>query len=169
MDGGRFRVLGEDYLRRTRSRRKARAALLHRQLPENFLFAGLIHLILPNATIIDVRRHPLDCCLSCFANYFPEGPQWTHDLEGLGRYYAGYVELMAHFDQVLPGRIHRVFYENLIADPEGEVRQLLGHLGLPFDEQCLRFYGKEQAIVTTSVEQASRPNLPERHRQQPQI
>ncbi len=157
MDRGRFLELGEEYLERTRSRRKLGRPLFIDKLPENFLYAGLIHLILPNAAIIDVRRHPLDCCLSCFRNYFPEGPKWTHDLGDLGRYYAGYVELMAHFDAVLPGRIHRIIYEKLIADPEGEVRRLLGHLGLPFEKECLRYYAKEQAILTTSVEQAMRP------------
>jgi tetratricopeptide (TPR) repeat protein len=157
LDPDRLRGLGEDYLERTRPRRKSGRPFFIDKLPENFIYAGLIHLILPNARLVDVRRHPLDCCLSCFTNYFPEGPQWTHGLDDLGRYYAGYVELMAHFDEALPGRVHRVIYEKLIEDPEGEVRRLLEHVGLPFEEQCLRFYEKEQAIVTTSVEQARRP------------
>ncbi|HTT82026.1 MAG TPA: sulfotransferase [Rhizomicrobium sp.] len=156
-DIGLFRSLGEEYLERTRPRRKAGSPFFVDKLPENFIYTGLIHLIFPGARIIDVRRHPLDCCLSCFTNYLPEGPQWLHSLDDLGRYYAGYVELMAHFDEVLPGRVHRVFYEHLVEDPEKEVRRLLGHLGLPFEENCLHFYEREQAIVTVSVEQARRP------------
>jgi tetratricopeptide (TPR) repeat protein len=157
LDHDQFRLLGEEYLERTRSRRKLGQPFFIDKLPENFIHAGLIHLILPNARIIDVRRHPLDCCLSCFTTYFPEGPAWSHSLDDLGRYYAGYTELMAHFDEVLPGRIHRIFYEQLTEDPENEVRRLLNHLELPFERECLRYYEKEQAIVTTSIEQARRP------------
>ncbi len=157
LDANRLRSLGEEYLERTRPRRKSGLPFFTDKLPENFIHTGMIHLILPNARIIDVRRHPLDCCLSCFKNYFPEAPLWSHSLQDLGRYYAGYVEMMSHFDDVLPGRIHRILYEELIEDPEREVRRLLDHLGLPFDAQCLRFYEKEQAILTTSVEQARRP------------
>lgn len=156
-DPGQFRALGEEYLERTRPRRKSARPFFLDKLPENFLYTGLIHLILPNARIIDVRRHPLDCCVSCFTNYLPEGPQWLHNLHDLGRCYAGYVELMAHFDAVLPGRVHRVIYEQLVAEPESQVRRLLACLDLPFEEGCLRYYEKEQAIVTTSVEQARRP------------
>jgi hypothetical protein len=153
----RFKSLGEEYLERTRPRRMRGTPYFVDKLPENLVHMGLIHLSLPNARIIDVRRHPLDCCFSCFTNYFPEAPPWTHRLEDLGHYYAGYVELMAHFDSVLPGRIHRVIYEQLIENPETEVRRLLDHLGLPFEERCLRYYKTEQAILTTSVEQARQP------------
>ncbi len=142
LDAGRFRRLGEEYIVRTRPRRKSGLPCFIDKLPENFIHSGLIHLILPNARIIDVRRHPLDCCLSCFTNYFPEGPKWTHRLDDLGRYYAGYVELMAHFDEVMPGRVHRIFYERLVEDPEKEVVRLLDYLGLPFETGCLRFYEK---------------------------
>ena len=157
LDAGGIRSLGEEYLKRTRPRRKSGLPFFVDKLPENFIYAGLIHLILSNAKIIDVRRHPLDCCLSCFTNYFPEGPPWTHSLDDLGRYYAAYVELMAHFDAVLPGRVHRIFYEQLVAEPEKEVRRLLDYLELPFEPECLRFYEREQAIATLSVEQARRP------------
>lgn len=157
LDGNRFRAMGAEYLERTKPRRKRELPFFVDKYPQNFIYAGLIQLILPNAKIVDVRRHPLDCCVSCFTNYFPEGPAWSHSLDDLGRYYAGYVELMAHFDEVLPGRIHRLIYEQLIEDPEKEVRRLLAYLGLAYEEQCLRFYETEQAILTTSVEQARRP------------
>jgi hypothetical protein len=95
--------------------------------------------------------------LSCFKHYFPEGLPFSHSLTDLGRYYADYVELMAHFDDVLPGKVHRIIYEDLVTEPEKEVRSLLGYLGLPFEEQCLRFYEKEQAIMTSSAEQVRVP------------
>ncbi|HEY3778414.1 MAG TPA: sulfotransferase [Rhizomicrobium sp.] len=153
----RFRALGEAYLARTHARRKRGAAYFVDKYLENFLYLGLIHLMMPNAKVLDVRRNPLDCCLSCFRNYFPEGPAWSHSLGDLGHYYADYVELMAHFDNVLPGRVHRLFYEKLIADPEGELRRLLDYLDVPYAPECLRFYEKEQEIVTISIEQARRP------------
>jgi len=153
----RFGGIGREYLESTRPRRKTDKPFFVDKHPENFVNAGLIHLALPRAKIVDARRHPLDCCFSIFRNYFPSAPQWSHDLEEIGRFYAAYVELMAHWDVVLPGRIHRVVYEELVADPEAEVRRLLDFLELPFEQACLRFYEKEQAIVTTSVEQARRP------------
>jgi tetratricopeptide (TPR) repeat protein len=153
----RLKSLGSDYLNRTRPRRRRGLPFFVDKLPGNFIYTGLIHLILPNAKIVDMRRHPLDCCVSCFTNYFPQAPVWSHSLDDLGHYYVGYVELMAHFDELLPGRIHRVIYEQLIEDPERQVRRLLSYLDLPYDEQCLRFYETEQAILTTSVEQARRP------------
>jgi tetratricopeptide (TPR) repeat protein len=156
-DKDRFRSLGEEYLQRTLCRRKLGRPFFVDKYPGNFYRTGLIHLILPNAKIVDVRRHPLDCCLSCFKNYFPEGPLYSHSLTDLGRYYADYVEMMAHFDDVLPGKVHRVIYENLVEDPEREVRRLFDYLDLPFEEQCLRYYERGQAIMTTSTEQARQP------------
>lgn len=153
----RFRALGEEYLQRTLPHRKLGLPHFVDKYPGNFLRSGLIHLILPNAKIVDVRRHPLDCCLSCFKHYFPEGPLFSHDLTDLGRYYADYVETMAHFDAVLPGKVHRIFYEDLIENPEQEVRRLLTYLNLPFEAECLRYYEREQAIMTSSVEQARTP------------
>jgi tetratricopeptide (TPR) repeat protein len=153
----RFHAIGQEYLESTRPRRKTGKPFFVDKHPQNFVNAGLINLILPEAKIVDARRHPLDCCFSIFRNYFPSAPPWSHDLEEIGRYYAAYVELMAHWDAVLPGRVHRIIYEELIAEPEREVRRLLDYLGLPFEQECLRFYEKEQAIMTTSVEQARRP------------
>ena len=100
--------------------------------------SGCIHLILPNAKIIDARRHPLGCCFSAFKQHFARGQNFSYDLADLGRYYRDYVELMAHVDAVLPGRVHRVFYESMIEDTEAEVRRLLDYCGLPFEERCLQ-------------------------------
>jgi hypothetical protein len=126
-------------------------------MPNNFAHVGLIHLILPNAKIIDARRHPLGCCFSAFKQHFARGQAFSYDLNELGRYYADYVALMAHFDAVLPGRVHRVIYEQMVGDPEGEVRRLLDYCGLPFEENCLRFYENDRAIRTASSEQVRRP------------
>ena len=153
----RFRMIGQAYLESTRPRRKTGKPFFVDKHPENFVNAGFIHLVLPKAKIVDVRRNPLDCCFSIFRNYLPSAPPWSHDLEEIGRFYAAYVELMAYWDDAMPGRVHRLVYEDLIANPEKEVRRLLDYLDLPFEPDCLRFYEKEQAIVTTSVEQARRP------------
>jgi hypothetical protein len=126
-------------------------------MPNNWIYVGLIQLILPKAKIIDARRHPLGCCFSCFKQQFARGQSFTYSLEDLARYYRDYVSLMAHFDEVLPGRVHRVFYEAVIEDTEAEVRRLLAHCGLPFEEACLRFYENERAVRTASSEQVRQP------------
>ena len=126
-------------------------------MPNNFAHVGLIHLILPNAKIIDARRHPLGCCFSNFKQHFARGQGFTYDLAGMGRYYRDYVELMAHFDAVLPGRVHRVIYEHMVEDPETQVRALLDYCGLPFEDSCLRFYENERAVRTASSEQVRQP------------
>src|SRR5262249_47605131 len=118
---------------------------------------GLIHLILPNAKIIDARRNPLACCFSNFKQHFARGQNFTYSLQDLGRYYADYVALMSHFDSVLPGRVHRVIYERMVDDPENEIRRLLQYCGLPFEEQCLRFYETERTVRTASSEQVRMP------------
>jgi tetratricopeptide (TPR) repeat protein len=152
-----LRALGERYLDGTRVLRKTAAPHFIDKMPNNCLYVGLIHLILPNARIIDARRHPLGCCFSCFKQHFARGQGFTYALEDLGRYYRDYVELMAHFDTVLPGRVHRVFYEAMVEDTEAEVRRLLAHCGLPFEEACLRFYDNERAVRTASSEQVRQP------------
>ncbi|WP_293354430.1 tetratricopeptide repeat-containing sulfotransferase family protein [Phenylobacterium sp.] len=149
--------LGEEYLARAATHRKLGRPFFIDKLPNNFAHAGLIHLILPNAKIVDVRRHPLGCCLSGFKQHFAAGQPFTYDLADIGRYYADYVELMAHFDAALPGRIHRVLYERLVADPEGETRALLQHCGLDFEPACLRFYENRRAVRTASSEQVRQP------------
>lgn len=153
----RFRALGEEYLERTRIHRKLGRPFFIDKMPNNFLHAGFIHLILPNAKIIDTRRHPLGCCLSCFKQHFARGQAFSYGLEDAGHYYAEYVSLMAHYDSVLPGRIHRVLYEDMVADPETQVRRLLEYCGLPFEESCLRFYENDRAVRTASSEQVRQP------------
>jgi hypothetical protein len=152
-----LRVLGEEYLERTRVQRKTDRPMFIDKMPNNWSHVGFIQLILPNAKIIDARRHPLGCCFSNFKQHFARGQAFTYDLAELGSYYADYVRMMRHFDSALPGRIHRVFYENMIADPEAEVRALLEYLELPFEEACLRFYENDRAVRTASSEQVRRP------------
>jgi hypothetical protein len=113
--------------------------------------------MLPNARIVDARRHPLGCCFSCFKQHFARGQAFTYSLEEVGRYYRDYVALMAHFDAVLPGRVHRVFYERMVEDTETEVRRLLAFCDLPFEDACLRFHETERAVSTASSEQVRRP------------
>jgi tetratricopeptide (TPR) repeat protein len=152
-----LRALGERYLAETRVMRKTDAPFFIDKMPNNCLYVGLIHLMLPNALIIDARRHPLGCCFSCFKQHFARGQWFTYGLKDLGSYYRDYVELMAHFDEVLPGRVARVFYETLISDPESEIRRLLAHCGLPFEPACLRFYENDRAVRTASSEQVRQP------------
>jgi len=150
-------ALGERYLEQTRPHRLRGTPHFIDKMPSNFLHVGLIHLTLPNARIIDARRSPLGCCFSNFKQHFQSGVWFSYDLEDIGRYYRDYVRLMDHFDSVLPGRVHRVFYENVVADIEGEVRKLLDYCGLPFDEQCLRFHQTRRVVQTASSEQVRRP------------
>jgi tetratricopeptide (TPR) repeat protein len=149
--------LGERYLSQTRIQRKTGAAFFIDKLPNNFAHIDLIHLALPHAKIIDARRHPIGCGFSAFKQHFARGQSFTYSLEDIGRYYRDYVELMAHFDAVLPGRIHRVIYESMIENTEREVRRLLDYCGLPFEESCLRFYENERAVRTASSQQVRKP------------
>jgi hypothetical protein len=152
-----LRALGEHYLAHTRVHRKTAAPFFIDKMPNNFAHIGLIHLMLPNAKIVDARRHPLGCCFSGFKQHFARGQSFTYDLAELGAYYRDYVELMAHFDHVLPGRVHRVLYERLIEDTEGEVRRLLDYCGLEFEPACLHFYENDRAVRTASSEQVRTP------------
>ncbi|HWY16539.1 MAG TPA: sulfotransferase [Rhizomicrobium sp.] len=152
-----FRSICGRYLDLTARRRRLGRPYFTDKALTNFWHAGLIHLILPNAKIIDVRRHPLDCGWSCFKTRFPTGQPFADKLSDIGQHYADYVRLMAHFDHVLPGRIHRVIYEDLVANPETEIRRLFDYLGLPFEEQCLRFHENPRTVRTLSVEQVRMP------------
>ncbi len=152
-----FAALGQSYLDATRVQRKTARPLFIDKLPNNWLHVGLIHLILPKAKIIDARRHPLGCCLSGFKQHFARGQAFSYGLEDIGLYYRDYVTLMAHIDQVLPGRVHRVIYEHMIADTEGEIRRLLDYMGLPFEPACLEFHRTERAVRTASSEQVRQP------------
>ncbi|ALJ16235.1 tetratricopeptide repeat-containing sulfotransferase family protein [Sphingopyxis macrogoltabida] len=151
------RALGEEYLRDTQVQRKSGKPFYIDKLPNNWLHIGFIHLILPNAKIIDARRHPMDCCFSNFKQHFARGQAFSYSLTDMGRYYADYVDLAGHFDAVLPRRIHRVIHERLIEDLEGQVRALLAYLDLPFEEACLQFHTNARAVRTASSEQVRRP------------
>ena len=120
-------------------------------------YVGFIQLILPQARIIDARRHPMACCFSGYKQHFARGQHYTYSLEEIGRYYCKYVELAAHMDRVLPGKVHRVLYKEMIEDTEREVRRLLSYCGLPFEDACLRFYENERAVRTASAHQVRKP------------
>ena len=157
LDRDALHALGAGYLESTRVQRKTRAPFFIDKNPNNWLYVGLIQLMLPNARIIDARRHPLACGFSCFKQHFARGQSFSYDLEDLGRYYRDYVELMAHFERTLPNRIHRVLYESIVADTESEVRRLLAYCKLPFEAGCLRFYENPRAVRTASSEQVRQP------------
>jgi tetratricopeptide (TPR) repeat protein len=157
LDGDVFEALGEEYIEETRPFRNLGRAFFIDKMPENFRHIGLIHLMLPNARIIDARRHPLACGISNFRQDFESDYAFTYDLKSLGRYWRDYAELTAHWDRVLPGKVHRVFHETLISDPEAEIRRMLGYLGLPFEESCLRFYENDRPVLTASSEQVRQP------------
>ncbi len=150
-------ALGERYLAQVGPHRREGRPHFIDKMPSNLLHVGLIHLILPNARIIDARRSPLGCCFANFKQHFQSGNWFSYSLQDLGRYYRDYVRLMAHFDAVLPGRVHRVYYEDIVADLEGEVRRLLEYCGLPFEEGCLRFHENRRIVQTASSEQVRRP------------
>jgi tetratricopeptide (TPR) repeat protein len=151
------RALGVEYLKRAGVQRQTARPFFIDKLPNNWLFVPFIKLILPNAKIIDARRHPLACCFSNFRQHFARGQLFTYDLEDVGVYYADYVRLMAHVDAILPGRVHRVIYERMVGDTEGEVRALLDYCGLEFEPPVLEFYKTERAVRTASSEQVRRP------------
>jgi len=157
LDPGELAALGEEYLERTRIHRKSDRPYFIDKLPNNWMHVGLIQIVLPNAKIIDARRHPLDCCFSNFKQHFARGQGFTYSLDDVGRYYADYVRHVAAFDAALPGRTHRVFHEDVIDDTEREVRRLLDFVGVPFDAACLRFFENERAVRTASSEQVRRP------------
>ena len=149
-------TMGRAFIEDTRIHRQG-APFFIDKMPNNFRHIGLIHLILPNATIIDARRAPMDCCFSGFKQLFAEGQDFTYGLTEIGRYYADYVRLMDHWDDVLPDRVLRVNHEDVLDDLEGQTRRMLDHIGLPFEESCLDFHRTERAVRTASSEQVRRP------------
>ncbi|MDZ4689827.1 tetratricopeptide repeat-containing sulfotransferase family protein [Terricaulis sp.] len=151
------KALGETYLRTTRVQRKLGRPLFINKMPNDFRHIGLIHLILPNAKIIDARRHPMACGWSCFKQHFAMGQHYTYEMSELGAYYRNYVRLMQHYDEVLPGRVHRVIHEDLVHDPEPHIRALLQYCGLPFEEACLSPHETQRAVKTASSEQVRQP------------
>jgi tetratricopeptide (TPR) repeat protein len=145
------------YLSRTQAHRPLGKPRFVDKMLGNFGHIGFIHLMFPQAAIIDARRHPLACGFSCYKQLFARNLGFTYDLSELGRYYRDYAELMEHFDSVLPERVHRVYYEKLVVDPEGEVQRLLDYCGLPFEQQCMQFYENRRVVQTISSEQVRRP------------
>jgi hypothetical protein len=127
------------------------------KMPNNFRHIGLIHVLLPNARIIDARREPLACCFSNFKQLFASGQEFTYSLADIGRYYRSYVELMQHWDAVLPGKILRVQHEDVVADLAGSVRRILKFCGLPFEAACVEFFKTERSVRTASSEQVRQP------------
>ena len=153
---GRFAELGRRYVEETRPLRSGAPRFIDK-MPNNFSHVGLIHCMLPQATIIDVRRHPMDACFSTFKQHFAEGQSFSYDLEDLGRYYRCYLGLMDHWDAVLPGKVLQLRYEHLVRDPERQIRRLLAHCGLEFEPACLAFHATKRAVRTASAEQVRQP------------
>ena len=148
---------GERYLKNTQIHRQQGLPFFIDKMPNNFAHIALIQLILPNAKIIDARRHPLACCFSNYKQHFARGQNFSYSLDDMGLYYYDYVRLMSHFDTVLPGRIHRVHYESLVENTEAEVSAVLRYCKLPFEEACLRFFENSRPVRTASSEQVRQP------------
>ncbi len=157
LDADALRALGEEFIERTRVQRRTSKPCFIDKMPNNFAHVGFIRLILPNAKIIDARRHPMACCFSNFKQHFAKGQGFTYGQERIARYYYDYVMLMKHFDDVMPGVVHRVIHERLVDNLEGEVKALLDFIGVPFEEACLRFYETDRAVRTPSSEQVRKP------------
>jgi hypothetical protein len=149
-------ALGSLYLERTAIVRSGAPHFIDK-MPNNFAYVGLIHLILPNAKILDARRHSMACCFSVFKQLFAHGQAFSYSLEEIGRYYRDYVDLMSHWDSVLPGRVLRVDYEALVANTEEQVRRVLDYCELEFEPACLEFYRTERTVRTASSEQVRQP------------
>ena len=151
-----FEALGCEYIDRTRKYRLGKAFFTDKSL-NNYMHIGLLHIILPNAPIINVKRHPLDACLAIYKQLFARGQSFSYDLEEVGEYYLQYQRLMEHWDKQLPGKILHVRYEDVIADLQTQVRRILKYCGLPWDDNCLRFYSTSRDVRTASSEQVRRP------------
>jgi hypothetical protein len=151
-----FLRLGEKYLADTRVYRSDKPLFIDK-MPNNFRHIGLIHLMLPNARIVDARREPMACCFSNFKQLFANGQEFTYGIEDIARYYRNYLALMRHWDTVLPGRVLRVQHDDVVADLEGSVRRLLDHCGLAFEPGCVEFHKTARSVRTPSSEQVRRP------------
>ncbi|GAC1583778.1 MAG: hypothetical protein NVS3B5_18400 [Sphingomicrobium sp.] len=150
-------ALGQEYLDRARAYRKSDRPMFIDKHPYNWLHVGLIRLILPNARIIDARRHPMACGFSNFKQLYTDGVHYAFNQENIGTYYQDYLRCMNHFDDAQPGKILHVLNERIIEDPEREVRRMLDYLGLPFDQSCMEFHRNPRAVLTPSAEQVRRP------------
>ncbi|MEL7448989.1 MAG: sulfotransferase [Pseudomonadota bacterium] len=151
-----FEKFGQEFIDETRIHRRG-APFFTDKMPNNFRHIGLIHLMLPNARIIDARRGPMACCFSGYKQLFAEGQEFSYDLEDMGRYYRDYVELMDHWDAVLPGKVLRVHYEQVVNDLEAQVRRILAFCGLDFEADCVEFHRNERSVRTPSSEQVRQP------------
>jgi hypothetical protein len=151
-----FLKLGEKYLRDTRIYRGSKPYFIDK-MPNNFRHIGLLHLMLPNAKIIDARREPLACCFSNLKQLFATGQEFTYSIEDIARYYRSYLDVMQHWDEVLPGRVLRIQHEDVVDDLESNVRRILDFCGLPFEASCLEFYKTARSVRTASSEQVRRP------------
>jgi tetratricopeptide (TPR) repeat protein len=156
MSAADYRRLGAKYLSDTRIYRTGKARFIDK-MPNNFRHIGLIHLMLPNAKIIDARREPMACCFGNFKQLFASGQEFTYSVEDIARYYRTYLELMRHWDAVLPGRVLRVFHEDVVDDLEGNVRRLLEYCALEFEPACVEFHKTERSVRTASSEQVRQP------------
>jgi hypothetical protein len=158
LDPAAIRELGEEYLDRARAFRRTDRPYFIDKMPPNWMRLGLIRLALPNAKIIDARRHPMACGFSNFKQFYRRGDNpFAFSQHSIGTFYRDYWRLMTHFDRVQPGSVHRILNERLIDDPEGEIRKMLDFLGLPFDPGCLEFHKNKRAVSTPSAEQVRRP------------
>ncbi len=152
-----LRALGEDYLRLAGLHRQEKTPRFVDKMPNNFPSIGFLHLVLPNAKIIDARRHPLDSCLSCYRQLFAKGQTFTYDLADIGDYFLEYQQMMDYWHEVLPGRVLTVQYEELVTDFDTQLRRLLDYCELPFEDACLRFFETERPVRTASSEQVRQP------------
>ena len=152
----RFAQFGQQFIEDTRAYRGTAPYFIDK-MPNNFFHIGLIKLILPNAKVIDARRHPMACCFSGYKQLFGEGQEFSYGLEEIGNYYRQYVDLMNHWDEVLPGFVLRVQHEDVIADLEGQVRRILDFCGLEFEESCVEFHKTKRTVRTPSAEQVRQP------------
>jgi hypothetical protein len=157
LDADGLADLGRRYLALTRRYRRSDRPFFTDKMPANWQLVSLVAVILPNARIIDVRRDPIACCFSNFTTYFGRAARVPTDLRGWGLYYRDYVHTMDMHEGWLPGLVYRLDYEQLVDDPEGEIRRLLAHLHLPFDEGCLRFHETKRVVDTPSAQQVRKP------------
>lgn len=157
MTADQMLAIGESYLYHTRVHREEAVPFFADKMPANFTHVGLIHMALPHARIIDARRHPLDTCIGNFRQLFAQGKNMTYDLYEMAEYYLEYDRMMAHWDSVLPGRVLRVRYEDVVDDLEGQTRRMLDYCGLPWEDACLNFHRNERAVNTASSEQVRQP------------
>lgn len=152
-----LRAYGKQYMEESRRHRITDKPLFTDKLPNNFPFVGMAHLILPNAKFINARRHPFDSCLGGYKQLFGHGQNFTYDMLDIAHYYQQYDAMMKHWHEVLPGKVLDVHYEETVTDLETQVRRILDHLGLPFEESCLRYYETDRAVKTASSEQVRQP------------